>query len=630
MIAIHLPHGDLDFEDTLHVVIEFDHVLSKSEAAKIRTLYASWAKRIESESRKIEDEYDGSQLRVDALFVGDKAVTGGASRFIAADKANVWLVGEVKKLKGVTSIVFGDPPDDGKPLLAVASPIDETPPAAIAKLEPVGEKKVRAAALSFSLAFYTDKPLQKSAPGAVLTAWHEFLDLGARGRLKVWGTETTAPIDRKPVTETTLGLLDKWLQKGAAKRPYLAFMASDAASTEQGPRWKFEVWSVADEDEDAHAIRISLPIRFGLERADDMVALARKLFATGAFRSGIAGPCWECGIFSAYRELGNAHLRAVALASKYPAIDLANTLDDVGAIEHDGIQNVGWLTMLDKRLAADVDITAVRQIAGVTVEGVGKGVMIRAGATPTLEGKLERRIFEHLSPLVARTTPRLASLSIEGSEALHTFAFKMRLGDVPELAVISKYAGCATALLEAAQKGKAAEAKTQLKRCLEAIAKLRAMETDDEGLADVIKTELAVIEENIGYAGYGAKPALAFELLEAAVKMAAPPAELYGKLQIRDNPYVLSGLIPAALAIKNKAALNRHVDAAAKRASESPAIHHALARAFVFLGETERAIDHVELAQSSYGDAKELKTDKPLAPLAKNPRFVAAFRVKNR
>ncbi|MGN6106497.1 MAG: type VI immunity family protein, partial [Kofleriaceae bacterium] len=599
--------------------------LTKAEKASLSKLYA--AKRIVKESQAADDgEFDAALMRVDELFLGDNVVRGGVSRFIAAQGACVWLVGELAKLRGVVSVAFGDPPDTSKPIARTkAATASDEPPADVAKLELVTDGKVRVASLCFSIALFADKPL-RTAPAAVLAAWHAFLDLGARERLRLWGTETTAPAKRKPVTESALQQLDKWLAKGAPAREFLALTIDDATTYEHAPRWRFTVWSHTQARDEAHFVRMSLPIRFGLERADEMAALARALFATGAFRSGIAGPCWECGTFSSYENEGNGHLHAAKLAERYPAIDLATTVNDALAVRQDGIQNVGWLTMLDPKLAAEVDLKGVRRLAGVTVEDAGKGVVIRAGDAPTLDGKREREIFAKLAPLVERTLPRLKWLSVDENEALHTFSFKMRLGTLPALEVLRTYAGVGEALLEAVQAGRVAAAKTALGRCVEALAKLRSIETDHEALRELIDGERAGLYANLGYAGKAAGGALAVEIFETALAQPDAPAALYGRLVVRGDPYVLSGVIPAAVAAKDRGALARHAAAAAKRAKEEPASHHALARAYVFLGEHDRAIDHVELAQGTYGDAKELRTDAPLAPIAKDPRFIAAFK----
>ncbi|MCL2777197.1 MAG: hypothetical protein FWD73_04270 [Polyangiaceae bacterium] len=138
-----------EWEETLYVAIEFDRVLTKTEKASVTKLYADWTKRIIIESAADED-FDGDSMRIDALFIGDKTVRGGVSRFIAASDACVWLVGELRKLPSVVSVVFGDPPDDGAPLEHEVAPASDEPPEDMAKLELVANGQL-AASLCFSI-----------------------------------------------------------------------------------------------------------------------------------------------------------------------------------------------------------------------------------------------------------------------------------------------------------------------------------------------------------------------------------------------------------------------------------------------------------------------------------------------
>ncbi|HEY5936578.1 MAG TPA: type VI immunity family protein, partial [Kofleriaceae bacterium] len=373
--------GVEQFEDHLALAVEFDHVLSKAEKATIKKLYAGWCDRVVDESRRADDDGGESFERFDALFIGDKAAQGGASRFIAAGESSAWLVGELSKLRGVVRVAFGDPPEGGAPI--ATSTVDDTPPPEFTKLELVHEK-TRMAALTFAISLYGAKPLQKS-PQAVLACWQKFLAIVPPGKLTLWGTETTSPMNRKQVTTSTLALLDKWLAKGAPKREYLAFDIGDEPTYSDAPRWQFVVWSRFADKEDAHFVHLAMPFHVGLARADEMAELARELFATGAFRSGTAGPCWSAGCFSSWTAEGNGALHACRLATTYPAIDYQDTVDDSTAVGIDGIKGVGWLTLLDAKFAAAVGgKKALARVA--TVSDAGSGVMLRAGDTPTLEG----------------------------------------------------------------------------------------------------------------------------------------------------------------------------------------------------------------------------------------------------
>ena len=624
--------GIAEFEDTLPLAVTFDHVLSKAEKATLQKLYTAWTGRIVKESRAADDSGEDF-TRFDALFVGDKAIQGGAARFVAAHASCLWLVNELAKTKGVVAVTFGDPPEAGAPLASAAT---TEPPPEIAALELVHEGR-RHASLCFTLAFYAVKPLQAS-PRAVLAAWEAFLALGARDALRLWGTETTAPIKKKAVTAATLGTLGKWLAKGAPKREYLAFEADSGPTYQDAPRWKFQVWSQWTERKDAHFVRMSIPFQLGVDRADAMAKLAADLFATGAFRSGLAGPCWEFGTFSSYLRDENGHDHACRLAERYPAIDLAEVINDALSVGVDGIKNVGWLTFLDDAFAREV---------GATGERVGEGIMIRASAKPTLDGKVEAKIVAQLAPLVARTLPRLQRLDTSADDELHTTAFRLRLAPWPELATMRGHAGVGQALLRAAQQGDVEGARATFGRCLDALAALQGL-TLGKTTIDAPEMRRALVASRIReifqYVAHAcaaatanakrdpergkAQLALAVEMASAAVALPDAPAALYATLVERGTPYVFSGLLPTALAAKDRASLERHVDAAAKRAHEEPAIHHVLARAFVFLGDHERAVDHVELAQGTWEDAKEMKTEAPLAALAKHPRFLAAFKKK--
>lgn len=627
--------GVENFEDTLTLAIEFDHDLSNTEKAAIAKLYAAWTKRIVKESREADDDLEDDFTRFDTLFVGDKGVQGGASRFIAAHESCAWLVGELAKQRGVVSVAFGDPPDDGAPLTTAPS-VDDEPPPELAKLEVIGKDGVRQSSLCFTITLYGTKPLQ-SSPAALLAAWRRFLALVPPGRLALWGTETTAPMNKKRVTESTLGLLEKWVAKGAPKREYLAFEIDDGPTYSHAPRWRFNVWSKAGEQEDAHFVRLAMPIRLGLERADEMASLACELFASNTFRSGIAGPCWETG-----PEDEPGHTHAVELAALYPAIEIAEIVNDSLAVGRDGIKNVGWLTLLDDRFVAELGGTKRLAELPVQLEPAGKGVMLRAGPVPTLEaGGGESAVFAAVATLVARTLPRLRWLSTPRDQDLHTTAFKLRFAPWPELAVARAHAGTAEALLAAAQRANEPDARAAMRRCLAAITELRGLRTDTPVVADHPEARRELVDNQLrhlyGYIQYAAAAAasskhreLAIHLYESALAQPGAPATLYGELQIRDDPYVLGGIIPTAIAANDRPTLERHLAGAAACAADEPAIHHALARAYTFLGDHERAIDHVELAQKTYEDAKELKTDSPLRALAKHPRFIAAFKNKRK
>ena len=118
-----IVRGDLgvhDYEDALAVVIEFDHVLSKAERATLGKLYDRWCRAIVAESKRADNDLDDKVdfHRFEPLFIGDKAVSGGASRFISANESCAALVRDLAKLKSVVRVAFGDPPESG-PAVAV-------------------------------------------------------------------------------------------------------------------------------------------------------------------------------------------------------------------------------------------------------------------------------------------------------------------------------------------------------------------------------------------------------------------------------------------------------------------------------------------------------------------------------
>jgi len=358
--------------------------------------------------------------------------------------------------------------------------VEETPPPECARLEQYSQDGARTASLCFALTLFGDRPLQ-TTPDAVLLAWQRFLELVPPGRLTQWGTETTAPSTRKPVTKATLGLLAKWLAKGASKRDFLVFSISDGESHLEAPRWAFDVFSHALDRDAAHLVHLALPIRFGRERADALSALARELFATGAFRSGVAGPCWRVAPCASWTDDGNGHAHAVTLAEAHPGIELHDSVDDTLSVGRDGIKNAGWLTLLDDAFidalggAAEL---ARGLAAGVRVERAGAGVMLRAGEVPTLDASGgERAVIAKVAPHFARTIPRFQWLKVEPAEVA-THAYRLRLAPWPEQAVVGIHAGAAHVLLAAVNRSDEAAARAQLPRVLEAIAALRGVRTD--------------------------------------------------------------------------------------------------------------------------------------------------------
>lgn len=615
--------GIEQYEDHLSLAIELDHALTKAEKATIEKLYADWTKRVVAESRRADDDGGESFERFDALFIGDKAVQGGASRFIAAGKSSAWLVREVSKLPGVVSIAFGDPPEGGEAI--APSTVDDTPPPEFAKLELVHDK-TRMAALTFAISLYGARPLQKT-PQAVLACWQKFLALVPPGKLTLWGTETTAPMNRKQVTTSTLGLLDKWLAKGAPRREYLAFDIGDEPTYSDAPRWRFVVWSRAEDKEDAHFVHLAMPFHVGLARADEMAELARELFATGAFRSGTAGPCWNGGCFSSWTAEGNGALHACKLAATYPAIDYQDTVNDSSMVGIDGIKGVGWLTLLDAKFAAAAGgKTALARVA--TVSDAGSGVMLRAGATPALDGTALRPVFAKLAPLIEPTIPRTRWMSVSEDDEVHSLGFRVRLAPWPELALSLEYARLGRELQDAVRaKTDDANVKAVFARVGAAIEKLRATKVttrapvdDRKARQELLDHRITDLETYIGYAASAAAEAkrwpLALWIYERALELPRAAPSLYAALAVREHAhYVLRGIIPVCIAAKDKAALARHLPGATKAAKDQPDIHHALARAYIVLGDHAKALEHVALGIATYEDADEFRHDAVLEPI---------------
>ncbi len=613
--------GVMEFEDHLSLAIEFDHVLSKAEKAAIRKLYASWADRVVDESRRADDGDAESFERFDALFIGDKGVQGGASRFISAGESSSWLVGELGKLAGVVSVAFGDPPEGGTPIANAT--VDDTPPKELLALELVHDK-ARMAALTFAISLYGAKPLQ-SSPAAVLACWQKFLALVPPGKLTLWGTETTSPMNRKQVTTSTLGLLDKWLAKGAPKREYLAFDIGDEPTYNDAARWRFVVWSKYDDKEDAHFIHLSMPFHVGLARSDEMAEVARELFATGAFRSGTAGPCWNPGCFSSWTAVGNGALHACRLSAKYPAIDYQDTVDDSTTVGIDGIKGVGWLTLLDAKFAAKVGKSSLAKVAKVSAAGTG--VMLRAGDTPTLEGRPLRTVFAKLASLIEPTIPRTRWMSVSENDEVHSLGFRVRHAPWPELALSLECAGYGKEILDAARANDEAKTKKVFARIAAAIKKLRATKAttrvpvdDRKSRHDLLEHRISDLEAHVGYAASTAAKtkrwSLALWLYQQALALPGASPTLYAALQIREHAhYVLGGVIQLCVDARDKTALARHLPAATRAAKDQPDIHHALARAYIFLGDQAKALEHVRLGIATYEDSDEFKHDAVLEPI---------------
>ena len=619
-----------EYEDTLQLVIELDHVLTKPERAKLSALYDRWCRDIRAESKRADDDLDDEVdfHRFEPLFLGDRAVSGGASRFISASESSALLIQRLAKLRGVTRVTFGEPPDTGTPLEAAP---DDEPPAKLAKLELYDDENARMATLGFAITLFSSKPLQQ-APKAVLACWNAFRALMGTNRLTLWGTETTAPMNKKPVTASTLELLDKWLAKNAPKRGYLAIELGDGATYMDAPRWQFNVWSGAGAHE-GHFVRLALPYHIALSRADELAELTRTLFATNAFRSAQAGPAWNTGCFSRSHRAGNPHEHAVALSAKYPGIDLLQVVNDAHAVKSDGLKGVGWLTLLDAKLVAEVG-GAHKLPRSITLSSAGRGTMFRCGATPTLDARGgERELVNKLGPLIARTLPRTRWLHVASDDEVKSLGFRLRLALWPELALCTRASSLGDQLLQAVRESPAA-ARAAWAKCARALRELAAIKLGATPIdhraarAELVQHRISDIFTKVGYAHVAAKPPLALWLSEQALRLPGAPAALYADLRVRQDPdYVLGGALPAAIAAGDHAALRRLVGPAAARAKEQPDIHHALARAYVVLGDHPRALEHVASAIATYPDAKAMRDETALAPL-RGPDFKALFRTK--
>jgi Type VI immunity for VRR-NUC len=125
---------------------------------------------------------------------------------------------------------------------------------------------------------------------------------------------------------------------------------------------------------------------------------------------------------------------------RYRGMDIAWPSLERAAVLHDSVRSVGWLTVLCdafvKRLGG---ATAVRTLkAPVEVMDVPRGVLLKAGATPTVgdvnrgdELAAYRHVFRMLQPLIEPVIPRYPTFSLRADRRDNTTAWLRRLADAP-------------------------------------------------------------------------------------------------------------------------------------------------------------------------------------------------------
>ena len=286
----------------------------------------------------------------------------------------------------------------------------------------------------FSISLFSDQPLSALGPAAA-GPLRRFRELVGDEALRFHATANMRK--HKPVTKRALTMLDTWLKPGAKLGDYNFLSYQDSTDYNHAPKTLFVIAGNEEVDgeraDDATLVRISLPMQWGLDEPERMLALVQELWGMLPWRSGQAGFALEVSRYF----IDAAHEYAYGRSMRHPGLDIPDAANDAIMAGLDRVRGVGWLTLLDDGFVKQLKgVKALRKQLGEQVEVIepGRGVILRAGPVPQF-GDVNRKddlpayraVYAAIQPLMA--DPGSApSLNIGGDFSSRNEAWLTRFG----------------------------------------------------------------------------------------------------------------------------------------------------------------------------------------------------------
>ena len=191
----------------------------------------------------------------------------------------------------------------------------------------------------------------------------------------------------KKLNADTLEMVPFWMQKAKRREDmYLMHLKGGASPNELSD---LGVQFIADEEDEPSvgALSLSLPVEYA-EKPETLVKAMREIAESADFDSG------HCGFSMAWDPRGDgatdAQLRMRTISGRFLGIDLPKLNTTISAMRRSDVpkmKTVHWLTFLGAPVLEQlggVAATAKMLKAPCTAVAVGAGVLIQAGAAPTL------------------------------------------------------------------------------------------------------------------------------------------------------------------------------------------------------------------------------------------------------
>jgi|GEM_PF-1739474 hypothetical protein len=269
---------------------------------------------------------------------------------------------------------------------------------------------IRRASLVFSISLFTNISFL-AIMDAVLRCQEMFFEFCPREALRFYATENMRK--HRPVNAKVFGMLELWLKNPQTKEEVVALELKDGYDVLDAPKYLFKLYgrdknARGRPDQLANILSFAFPPEFGIDRADEMYDLTRRLAEVFPYQSGCAGFAFQCSRYSP--ELGEAF--AWQKSMRYPEIDIVRSPQDRHAVEQNAVKTVGWLTLVcDAFLTELGGAKAIEKSLGDDIDRIksGGGLMFRIGSEPTLSDRNRgesvpayEKLYLALRPLIER------------------------------------------------------------------------------------------------------------------------------------------------------------------------------------------------------------------------------------
>ena len=233
-------------------------------------------------------------------------------------------------------------------------------------------------------AFFVARPLHEVS-NSIATALDQYVAMIPPDTLK-WVVPSATAEEWKPFTAKTIAKCKSYLvSEGTKKRYMTAFHLSD---TEGGvPRYSFNLVGkpvVDTTPEELTLIQMAFPLSvLAADQVERFVSSIRRLATIIPTTSGYCSPAL---VIPRDLHIGEGIYAARPIALRHPGYDVEN---NEGTCVRIGTKTRGarWITLLGEELTMQlggIEALQKRLLPPVTVNEIGAGVMIRAGAEPEL------------------------------------------------------------------------------------------------------------------------------------------------------------------------------------------------------------------------------------------------------